>query len=58
VNFEWYEDKSRSNLKKHGLCFETAELVFDDPFHLSIQDRFTGGEERWQTIGMAENVVL
>jgi uncharacterized DUF497 family protein len=26
--------------------------VFDDPNHLSMQDRFEDGEERWQTLGL------
>jgi uncharacterized DUF497 family protein len=27
----WDKAKSRSNLGKHGIDFETAQLVFDDP---------------------------
>jgi uncharacterized protein len=29
--FDWCEVKSRANLKKHKVSFETASLVFDDP---------------------------
>jgi len=29
-------------------------LVFEDPDHLSIQDREVEGELRWQTIGMVQ----
>ena len=54
----WDEEKSRANMDKHGLSFETAQRVFDDPLHLSRQDRLEGGEQRWQTIGLAEGVVL
>jgi hypothetical protein len=32
--------------------------VFDDPFSLASQDRIEGGESRWQTIGMAEGVLI
>ena len=28
-------------------------MVFDDPHHISVQDREVDGEMRWQTIGMA-----
>ena len=28
VQFEWDEDKAALNLKKHGVRFETAALVF------------------------------
>ena len=58
MDFEWDERKSRANLAKHGVRFDTATLVFDDPQHLSVQDRHTEGEERWQTIGMVGGVVV
>lgn len=58
MRFEWDENKDRSRRKKHGLSFATARLVFDDPFHLSLRDRFEGHEERWRTVGLAGNAVL
>ncbi len=33
--FSWDDDKNASNLAKHGVSFEAATLVFDDPLHLS-----------------------
>ncbi|OTA18723.1 membrane protein [Xenorhabdus beddingii] len=38
--------------------FEEAVLVFDDPFHLSMQDCFENGEYRWQTIGTIKGCVV
>ncbi len=58
MEFEWNEDKSQHNRTKHGISFETATLVFNDPNHLSIQDRFEDGEERWQTLGQVNNLVI
>jgi uncharacterized protein len=58
MRYEWDKNKNDSNLEKHGLSFETASLVFDDPNALSIPDRIENGEERWQTIGMIENIVI
>ncbi len=58
MRYEWDESKNERNLEKHGLSFETASLVFDDPNALSIPDRIENGEERWQTIGMIENIVI
>jgi uncharacterized DUF497 family protein len=51
VEFTWDEHKNRVNQRKHGVSFETAILVFNDPFQVSRQDRVQDGEERWQTIG-------
>jgi uncharacterized DUF497 family protein len=56
--FEWDEAKNRKNQKKHDVSFETASLVFEDPLRISIQDRHTDGEERWQTIGKVKGVLM
>ena len=56
--FSWDSVKSETNLRKHGVRFEVAKLVFDDPLHITRQDRIEGGELRWQTIGMAGGVAL
>lgn len=56
--YTWDDDKNAINKQKHGISFETARLVFDDPWHLSRQDRVEQGEERWQTIGLAGDAVL
>src|ERR1017187_1417631 len=58
VRFEWDEAKSHQNRRKHGVDFEVAALVFDDPNHRSKQDRFVNGEERWQTIGLVNELLL
>lgn len=54
----WDEHKSHANLKKHGISFELAKLVFDDPLHVSRQDRIERGEVRWQTVGMVGDLIL
>jgi uncharacterized DUF497 family protein len=33
MKFEWDESKAQRNLKKHGVSFEEAQTVFDDPFY-------------------------
>ena len=50
--FEWDRRKTESNFQKHGIRFEEAALVFDDPFAVSEPDRIDNGEQRWRTIGM------
>lgn len=58
MHIVWDKNKNQTNKAKHGVSFETARLVFDDPYHLSIQDRVERGEMRWQTLGRAGNVVV
>lgn len=58
MKFIWDENKNATNKIKHGIDFETAKFVFDDPLHISIQDRHENGEERWQTLGLVNNVVV
>jgi uncharacterized DUF497 family protein len=58
TEFEWDSNKAKSNLQKHGIRFEDAALVFDDPNHLSRQDRYVNGECRWQTIGLVQGVIV
>ena len=56
--YSWDEAKNANNRRKHGIGFEAAQLVFNDPLHLTRQDRIENGEQRWQTIGLVGNVVL
>lgn len=56
--FSWDEKKNISNQIKHGISFEIAKLVFDDPLHLTRQDRIENGELRWQTMGLIGDVLL
>ncbi len=59
VQFEWDETKAATNLKKHGISFELAVSVFNDPFILTIADiDHSQAEERWFSIGLASNGVL
>lgn len=58
MEFEWDANKAKSNRVKHGIRFEDAVLVFDDPQHLSQQDRIENGEYRWQTIGLVHGIVV
>ena len=55
--FEWDEVKNESNQRKHGVDFETAQFVFDDPLCVSFIEGVTDGEERWRAIGMIEDIV-
>ena len=58
MQVSWDERKSRSNLAKHGVSFETAALVFDGPRAQSLLERVVDGEERWQTMGLIGAVLV
>jgi len=51
MQFDWDDEKNQANLVKHGVSFELASYVFDDPLHHSMPDPHED-EERWQTIGI------
>jgi len=58
VRFEWDEGKNRTNERKHGIAFDTAARIFNDPFVLFRKDRVVTGEQRWHAIGAADHAVL
>ncbi|MBK9130130.1 MAG: BrnT family toxin [Gammaproteobacteria bacterium] len=58
MHFSWDENKNRANRLKHGVSFELAQEVFDDPLALSRLDRIAGSEQRWHTLGRVEGVLL
>ncbi|MER8629199.1 BrnT family toxin [Mesorhizobium opportunistum] len=58
MQFEWDFEKARRNLAKHGIAFDLAQKVFDDPLHLIVPDRFEDGEQRWHAIGAIGAVVV
>ncbi len=53
----WDPNKAAQNRAKHGLSFETALHVFDDPLHASKPDPHPDGD-RWHTIGLVESILL
>src|SRR5205823_9262940 len=56
--FAWDEGKNRVNRRKHGVSFETAARVFEDPNLVSYPDRVVDDEERWRAIGCAGGIAL
>lgn len=52
MKFEWDDHKNQNNLIKHGISFEEAKDVFDDPNLLTFEDnRFPYGETRLISVG-------
>ena len=54
----WDDRKNRINRRKHGISFETAARIFDDPYAVSYRDRVVDDEERWHTIGCAGGIAI
>ena len=52
MRFEWDEIKAASNLAKHGVSFELAQAVWDDPLHAILPDRVVDDEQRWHAVGL------
>ena len=58
--FTWSEQKNQKNIKKHGLSFQEAVLVFLDPYLVIRYDEAhsTLEESRWKGIGVIGNELL
>ena len=46
----WTDEKNRTNKVDHGVSFQTAQLVFNNPLALTRHDPHPNGD-RWQTVG-------
>lgn len=52
MQFEWNENKAVSNLSKHGVPFEEAKTVFDDPLYIDFYDPdHSKSEKRYLIVG-------
>ena len=57
VRWTWDGNKNRVNRRKHGIGFDTATLVFEDPLMACRPDLHPDGD-RWVTIGAAGGMVV
>ncbi len=58
MNFEWDDTKRESNIKKHGIDFIDAPMIFDS-YTLTVEDdRYDYGEVRFITFGILEGRVV
>jgi uncharacterized DUF497 family protein len=58
MQVEWDKAKNQTNKTKHAIDFETAQLIFDDPFCITFVERVADGEVRWQAIGSIEKIIV
>jgi uncharacterized DUF497 family protein len=52
--FEWDDNKNAANKAKHGISFEQAKELWNDPLRVEIQSSFPD-EDRSILIGKADN---
>ncbi|AFY60201.1 BrnT family toxin [Synechococcus sp. PCC 6312] len=54
IEFEWSPEKAQSNLQKHGVSFQEAATVFNDPLSVTFPDPdHSIGESRYVIIGLS-----
>ncbi|MBL8220768.1 MAG: BrnT family toxin [Bryobacterales bacterium] len=60
LRFAWNRAKAERNLRLHGISFEAAAQVFDDPNHVVSENYYVDqdGEQRYQIIGMTRGLLL
>jgi uncharacterized DUF497 family protein len=59
MTFEWDEKKNKLNQKLHGIAFEDAKFVFNDPLKVILPDLYhSEKEERWLAIGVVSRVLF
>ncbi len=56
--FEWDENKNLNNIKQHGIDFNDAKLVFEEPIIEKVDDRKDYGEIRRICLGVMNNYIV
>lgn len=58
MRFEWSDTKRKSNIKKHGIDFINARIIFNS-YTLTVEDdRYDYGEKRFITLGRLDGRVV
>jgi uncharacterized DUF497 family protein len=60
ITFDWDDEKSSKNLKKHGISFEEAKTVFFDEYAVQFYDEGHSQleEDRFLMLGYSNNANL
>ena len=55
---EWDDNKNRINIRKHGISFETAALVFADEDRIEYYDQLHSiDEDRYIVLGCVQGIL-
>jgi hypothetical protein len=52
--YEWDGEKAAGNIQKHGVSFQEAQTVFDDPLYIDFYDPDLSEEGRLLIVGYTE----
>jgi len=59
MKFAWSKTKAEENFAKHGISFDSAKGVFNDPYATeNLDDRHDYGEGRFVIIGLVDGQFL
>ena len=58
MDFEWDDAKAELNRQKHNVDFANATRVFLDPFRIEEYDDDEMDEERFNVIGIVDDLML
>lgn len=55
MEFEWNPNKAELNIEKHGVSFQEAATIFNDPLSITFPDPdHSIGENRYVIIGVSQ----
>ena len=55
---EWDDNKNQINIRKHGISFETAALVFADEDRIEYYDKLhSQDEDRYVVLGCVQGIL-
>ena len=58
LEFEWHDQKRRTNLAKHGIDFEDAIALWDGPVVEIPSTQLHDGEQRFLAVGVCQGRVI
>ena len=58
MNYVWDKRKDRGNVVRHGIAFEDAIRIFEEPTLERVDDRFDYGETRVYAIGVVDGLEI
>lgn len=58
ADFEWDPRKEAQNVRKHGIDFTTASLIWDGPIYEKVDNRRDYGEMRTLAFGLVDGRIL